>query len=341
MKLLVSALEPSANLHLENLLQELTDTRLVGIFDEKFGTALFSPKEFSVMGFVDAFKKLFLAKKAINTLLKEAEYCDKVLLIDAPAFNILLAKAIKNRYPDKEVIYYILPKVWAWKNSRIAIVERYTDVQAYIFPFEKEFWKQGVFVGNPLMDEIKERKNIPTHSNITAFLPGSRKAEIVRLMPIFREVAAKLDGVNILAIPSFFDDNTIKELYGDTSSFEIVKDAKYALLQASKAVVCSGTATLEAALIGTPILLVYIAKPIDYLIAKRFVRGLKHVGLANIIADFGGAKEIHPELLQDEVTVSNILNGLSQMNENTFLQKSFWLREQLGGKQKSLTQFFV
>lgn len=341
MKLLVSALEPSSNLHFENLLRECGDIEFVGIFDEKFGAPLFSPKEFSVMGFVDALKKLFLAKRAINALVREAESCDKVLLIDAPAFNILLAKAIKKLYPNKEIIYYILPKVWAWKSSRIAVVERYTDVQAYIFAFEKEFWKRGVFVGNPLMDEIKEKKNAPTRSNITAFLPGSRKAEIVRLMPIFREVAAQLEGVKILAVPAFFDDDAIKKLYGDISSFEIVRDAKYALLHASKAVVCSGTATLESALIGAPTLLVYIAKPIDYMIAKRFVTGLKHVGLANIIADFDGAEEIHPELLQDEVTVSNVLGELSRMDEAAFLQKSFWLREKLGGKEKSLAQFFV
>lgn len=341
MKLLVSALEPSANLHLENLLSQTSGVELHGIFDEKFGVPLISPKEFSVMGFVDAIKKIFAAKKAINALVREAAECDKVLLIDAPAFNLPLAKAIKKAYPNKEIIYYILPKVWAWKKGRIAAIEQYTDVQAYIFPFEKEFWAKGVYVGNPLIEEIKEKKNAPTHSNITAFLPGSRKAEITKLMPVFREVAARIDGIKILAVPPFFDDAKISELYGDTSGFEIVRDAKYALMYASKAVVCSGTATLEAAIIGTPTLLVYIAKPIDYWIATKFVTTLRHVGLANIIADFEGAGEIHPELLQDEVTVDAVLSGLGQMDEDAFLTKSLWLRERLGGKDRALSEFFV
>ncbi len=341
MKLLVSALEPSANLHLENLLAQTNGLELRGIFDEKFGAPMISPKEFSVMGFVDAIKKIFAAKKAINALVAQAAECDKVLLIDAPAFNLPLAKAIKKAYPNKEIIYYILPKVWAWKKGRIAAIERYTDVQAYIFPFEKEFWANGIYVGNPLVEEIKDKKSAPTHSNITAFLPGSRKAEITKLMPVFRDVAQKIDGIKILAVPPFFDDAKISELYGDTSGFEIVRDAKYALLHASKAVVCSGTATLEAAIIGTPTLLVYIAKPIDYWIATKFVTTLRHVGLANIIADFGGADEIHPELLQDEVTVDAVLSGLEQMDEDTFLTKSLWLREQLGGKERALSEFFV
>lgn len=340
MKLLVSALEPSANLHLKNLLAQTSSLKLQGIFDERLGLPLISPKEFSVMGFVDGVKKFFAAKKAINALILQAAECEKVLLIDAPAFNLPLAKAIKKAYPKKEIIYYILPKVWAWKRGRIATVERYTDVQAYIFPFEKRFWARGVYVGNPLMEELKEKKNAPIHSNVTAFLPGSRKAEITKLMPVFREVARRIEGIKILAIPPFFSDDAIANLYGDTSGFEITRDAKYALLHASKAVICSGTATLEAAIIGTPTLLVYIAKKLDYWIAKRFVT-LRHVGLANIIADFEGADEIHPELLQDNVTVDAVISELKQMDEEAFLAKSIWLRERLSGKERSLSDFFV
>jgi lipid-A-disaccharide synthase len=112
-------------------------------------------------------------------------------------------------------------------------------------------------------------------------------------------------------------------------------------MHASKAVVCSGTATLEAAIIGTPTLLVYIAKPIDYFIATKFVTTLRHVGLANIVADFDGADEIHPELLQDAVTTEAILSELERTDEAEFLKKSFWLRGRLEGKEKALTQFFV
>lgn len=339
MKIFVSALEPSANLHLENLLSKLTGVSLVGIFDERFGQPIASSESFSVMGFVDAFKKVIFARRVIREAVVCAKECDKILLIDAPAFNIPLAKALKKAYPKKEIIYYILPKVWAWKKGRIASVERFTDIQAYIFPFEKEFWKSGVYVGNPLMEEIKEFKNSIQVSEITAFLPGSRESEIKRLMPVFRETALRMGGIKILAVPSFIKEDKIASLYGDISDFEVVRDARYALLHSSKAIVCSGTATLEASLIGVATVLVYIAKPLDYAIAKRAVK-LKHVGLANIIADFDDKEPMHPELLQEEVSAENILNALESLDQEGFLQKSLWLRERLSQRDKSLTDFF-
>jgi lipid-A-disaccharide synthase len=337
MKLLISALEPSANLHLENLLHSLGKVELVGIFDEKFGAPLLPSGSFGVMGFVDVLSKIPMARRAINEMAELASECDSVLLIDSPAFNIPLAKAIKKKNPNTKIIYYILPQVWAWKAKRVAVVESVTDVQAAILPFEPRFWNNAVFVGNPLMDEIKDKKTEPVNSNITAFLPGSRRSEITKLMPIFKEVAAGLHGIKILAVPPFFDDAKIAELYGDTSGFEIVRDAKYALLQASKAVVCSGTATLEASIIGTPTLLVYKAKWLDYQIAKRFVK-LNHIGLANVIADFEVAQEIHPELVQEDVTAENIFKELEKMDETEFLKKSVWLREKLSGKKADLVK---
>jgi lipid-A-disaccharide synthase len=337
MKLLVSALEPSANLHLENLLHSLGKVELKGIFDEKFGSPLMSSRNFGVMGFIDVLSKVPMAKKAIKEMAAMAAECDAVLLIDSPAFNIPLAKAIKKSSPNTKIIYYIIPQVWAWKAKRVTVVESVTDVQAAILPFEPKFWNRAVFVGNPLMNEIKEKKVRPTNSNITAFLPGSRRSEITKLMPVFREVAAKIDGIKILAIPAFFDDAKIAELYGDTSLFDIARDAKYALMQASKAIICSGTATLEASIIGTPTVLVYKAKWLDYQIAKRFVK-LNHIGLANIIADFEGLGEIHPELVQKDVTSENIIRELSRMSEAEFLQKSATLRELLGHKEADLAQ---
>jgi len=337
MKLLVSALEPSANLHLENLLHSLGEIELVGIFDEKFGKPLLPSGSFGVMGFIDVLSKIPMAKKAIKEMAELAKECDAVLLIDSPAFNIPLAKAIKKKNPNTKIIYYILPQVWAWKAKRVAVVESVTDVQAAILPFEPRFWSKAVFVGSPLMDEIKDKKTEPTHSNITAFLPGSRKGEIAKLMPIFRDVAAKTEGIKILAVPPFFDDAKVEELYGDTSGFEVVRDAKYALMHASKAVVCSGTATLEASIIGTPLVLVYKAKWLDYQIAKRFVK-LQHIGLANIIADFEGADEIHSELMQEAVNADNIVTELEKMDEAEFLKKSLWLREKLSGKNADLAE---
>ena len=336
MKLLVSALEPSANLHLESLLDKLNNIEIKGVFDKRFGEAKYYSKQFSVMGIIDVIPKIFQAKKAIKELALLSKECDKVLLIDAPAFNLPLAKAIKKINPTIEIIYYILPKVWVWKKGRIKVVEKFCDIQASIFPFEKNFYKKSIFVGNPLIEQIKEYKKGVTKNNIVAFLAGSRKSEIKALMPVFREVAKKISEKKLLVIPKNFTNKEIKEIYGDISEFEISFDTHLALLNSDFAFVCSGTASLEATLIGTPFVLVYIAKKFDYFIAKSFI-DLKFVGLANIILDFENKKPLHKEFLQNDVNRENLLKEYRELNREKFFENSKELREFLSiNKKKEL-----
>jgi len=129
MNLLVSALEPSANLHLEPILDKLSEFELSGIFDEKFGTPLYKSSEFSVMGIMDVLPKILKAKEAIKEMVFLSKTADTVLLIDSPAFNIPLAKAIKEKYPKKKIVYYILPKVWAWKKGRVKNITSGSNAQ--------------------------------------------------------------------------------------------------------------------------------------------------------------------------------------------------------------------
>ncbi len=327
MKLLVSALEPSANLHLGYLLKELKDTQICGIFDRRFGEPLYGMEEFSVMGVVDVLAKYFKGKEAVEEMAALARDCDRVLLIDAPAFNIPLAKAIKRRYPEKQIVYYILPKVWAWKRKRAALVNAYCDRLASIFPFESHFYERAEYVGNPLLDEIKIERKPDETAETLAFLPGSRRSEVTRLMPVFREVASKLDGRRkLLVVPPFIEDGKIGEWYGDIEGFEVVRDTHEALAASHFAYVCSGTATLEAALIGTPFVLVYKARPVDYAIGRFFVK-LPHVGLANIIMDFEGEGEVHPELFQEDVNAKNLLNLYENLDREAFGRKSLKLHE--------------
>lgn len=327
MRLLVSALEPSANLHLKYLLKELEGVEICGIFDRELGDPLYGMEEFSVMGVVDVLMKYLKGKEAAAEMASLAKGCDKVLLIDAPAFNIPLAKEIKGRYPEKEIVYYILPKVWAWKRKRSALVERYCDRLASIFPFESKFYKRAEYVGNPLLDEIEVEREPYEECETVAFLPGSRKSEITRLMPVFRETAAALEGRRkLLVIPSFIDEEKISEWYGDISGFEVVADTHEAVAQSRFAFVCSGTATLETALIGTPFVLVYRARPLDYAIGRFFVK-LPHVGLANIILDFEGEEPLHPEIFQDDVNSSNLLHHYESMDRADFAARSRRLRE--------------
>jgi len=326
-KLLVSALEPSANLHLKEILNECKvkgeKCEITGVFDKSLGNPIIDGNEFNVMGFLDVIPKIRLAKKAIEKLSDMAGEADKVLLIDAPSFNLRLAKKIKQKHPNKEIIYYILPKVWAWKKGRIKDVNRYVDVKAYIFPFEREIWKDGVYVGNPLLDEIKFYRDSEKYGNI-AFLPGSRKSEIKSLMPVFRELIKHLPGGKLLAVPEIYKNN-INEIYGDVSGFEIVYDAHKALLKSDFAYICSGTATLEAAIIGTPFVLMYKAREIEYIIAKTFVK-LNYVGLANIIFECEGLGEFHSEYLQD-FDIEDLINDFQNSDFAEFQRKSKKLRE--------------
>ncbi len=325
-KILVSALEPSANLHLKQVLNEWRiengELRITGVFDKSLGEPMIDGNEFNVMGFLDVIPKIKLAKKAINELAELSKECDKVLLIDAPSFNLRLAKKIKEINHDIEIIYYILPKVWAWKKGRIKEVNKYVDMKAYIFPFEREYWEDGIYVGNPLLDEIKSFRDDKKYGNI-AFLPGSRKSEIKSLMPVFRELIRHLPGNKILAVPEIYKDN-LGEIYGDVSGFEIVFDAKEALLKSDFAYICSGTATLEAAIIGTPFVLMYKAREIEYIIAKMFVK-LNYVGLANIIFEREGLGEFHKEYLQD-FDIEDLIRDYKNSNFEKFQEKSRMLR---------------
>jgi lipid-A-disaccharide synthase len=322
-KLLVSALEPSSNLHLKALYPHLNDAELCGIFDESLGTPLYSPKEFSVMGIKDVIGKIFAAKEAMAELVFLARDADKVLLIDAPAFNLPLAKKIK------EIAYYILPKVWAWKKKRAAKVDKYCDKLLSIFPFEDQFYPRSIYVGNPLMDEIQHFKDEVSSNNKIAFLAGSRKSEVRSLMPVYHELRKKHTEEAILVIPPHFSDEEIEDLYGDVSGYTVIKNTHEALLQADFAYVCSGTATLECSLIGTPMVLVFVANRLEYWIGRKFVK-LKHVGLANIIFDFQDKEEMHTELLQEEVNVERMYEVYKTIDKAKFLKRSIELREELG-----------
>jgi lipid-A-disaccharide synthase len=327
MKILVSSLEPSSSLHLKEVMKYTKNSEFIGIFDKTLGESLYDSKDFSVMGVIDVLKKYFFAKEVMKQLLFLAKDCDKILLIDAPAFNIPFAKMLKEYYPKKEIIYYILPKVWAWKKNRIAKINKYCDKQISIFPFENQFFENSLYFGNPLCDEIKIKKEkISQKIETIAYLAGSRKSEITLLMPIIKELRQNIDKKSILVIPAHFTNEEIDKYYGDISNFQVIRNTQDALNLSDFAFVCSGTATLEAAIIGIPFVLIYKAKKIDYFIGKKFVK-LKHVGLANIIFDFLQRDAMHIELIQDDLTIENLLTTYKNFDRNNFFKKVLELRE--------------
>lgn len=342
MKLLISALEHSANVHLRYLVQELdSDIELCGIFDAALGESIVDLRSTAIMGFVDALKKLPFFFRLKDRMVELAAECDKVLLIDSSGFNLPLAKAIRKRYPDKEIIYYILPQAWAWKKKRIPVLEKTISRLASILPFEPSYYSQNApieYVGHPLLDEIDVIKPDLAKTGNIVFMPGSRPGEIRSLMEVFRTLRPKIPGTGVLVIPPHFDEAKIAELYGDISGFEVVREAHGALASADFAFICSGTATLEAALIKTPFILVYIAKALDYAIARRLVK-LDYVGLANILFSHRYGRALHPEFLQNEVNAENLYNAYIKMDKEAFFEDAAKLRELLGhGSAKRVSQ---
>ncbi|WP_298961565.1 lipid-A-disaccharide synthase [uncultured Campylobacter sp.] len=367
MKYLISCLEPSANLHFKEVLAHLKRLdpayEICGIFDEKLGSPIYKSSEFSAMGFIEILPLILKAKRAITQMTRLAAECDRALLIDSPAFNLPLARAIKESGARAEISYYILPQVWAWKPHRAEKLKAFCDNLLSIWPFEAKFFgadcegdkgavpqeaeskdaaaqetkdkdaaqKENAshpseqsaktakysFVGHPLLDEIKFQKTSYEKQGKIAFMPGSRRAEISRLMPIFRALAPKFENSErTLIIPPHLMDQR-DEIYGPLDGFSIANDTPATLKDCDFAFICSGTATLEAALIGTPFVLCYKARAFDVWLARKLVK-LKHVGLANIIFDFLGEEPLHEELLQGEVSAQNLLAAYERCDAAKF-----------------------
>ncbi len=327
MKLLVSALEGSANDHLKKVLDYCEDVEIEGIFDKRLGNPIYDNTQSAVMGFVDAIKQVRFFLKLQKKMVESAAHCDKVLLIDGSGFNLPLAKKIKKQYPDKEIIYYILPQAWAWRRYRIKAIQKYCDRLLSILPFECGYYRDKCrYVGHPLLDSIQEYKS-DYDTDTIVFMPGSRQKEIANLMPVFRELQAKFtDYKCLLVVPESMRG---AEVYGDLSAFDITHDTYDALREAKHAFICSGTATFEAALIGTPLSLCFIINKLDYKLG-RMLAHIEHTGLANIILEKIDGQLMHSEFFQEDVTAQNLYNDYLQTKSETFEQKSRRLREIMG-----------
>ncbi len=336
MRLLVSALEHSANIHLKALKAHLPDcVEFDGIFSSELGEPIIDLQSLAVMGIVDAIKKLPFFYNLANEMTKRASKADKILLMDSSGFNLPLAKKIKKRYPNKEIYYYILPQAWAWRRGRIKVLESYCDHLLSILPFEKDYYSKTApinYVGHPLLDEIslfKERPPTPKATKTIAYLAGSRRGEITKLMPLFHQLRQNLEPHRaLIVIPPYFSNEQIESLYGNLSNFEIRHDTHATLFESDFAFICSGTATLESALIGTPFILTYKAKFIDYILVKSLV-DIEYAGLANLFSlDFQG-RIMHPEFIQKDLTIDNLIKSYKNYDYKRFFKDVIALRAYL------------
>ncbi|MEA3314432.1 MAG: lipid-A-disaccharide synthase [Campylobacterota bacterium] len=345
MKILVCALETSSNIHLKALKENLSeDIEFVGIFDKSLGNPTYDISDLAVMGFVDAIKRLRFFLKINKEMAELSKTVDKVLLMDSSGFNLPLAKKIKKINPNKEIIYYILPQAWAWRKRRIPVIENNCDKLCSILPFEKDFYSKKdkiSYVGHPLLDEIKEFKKDISNTNQVAFMPGSRSGEIKKLLPIYKSIANIIKEDAILIIPSHFTQDYISKTYGDISMFKVENDTQKVLNRVDFAFICSGTATLEASIIGTPFVLSYIANKFDYFIIKNLIK-IKYIGLANIFFEKMGKEPIHKEFVQNDVTIDNLLNEYHNINKEKFLTNSELLRDYLkNGSSLNLSKIII
>jgi len=263
-----------------------------------------------------------------------------LICIDYPGFNLRIAEWAKQK--GIKVIYFIAPQVWAWKENRVPAMRKNIDRLLCILPFEKAYfkdrWNWDVdYVGHPLMQVLATQKNLPhpipeiEGQNIIALLPGSRKQEILKKLPIMLSVANAFPNYQFaIAQAPGLDDDWFKQLVPSQNNIHIVKDNTYALLNHSKAaLVTSGTATLETALLGVPEIVCYKGNPITLALAKRFVK-IKFIALVNLIMN----KEVVKELIQEELTTQNLVTALHDLLENPVKQAQ--IKEDYAALQNAL-----
>jgi lipid-A-disaccharide synthase len=333
--LFLSVGDLSAANYVVNILKHLKDKHLniSGITDtrmEELGVKpIASIKDLNLVGIIEVLPKVFKIKKILNLALEKANNSRWVILCDAPGFNFRLMKNLKH----KHIIYFISPQVWAWKPQRIKEIVKYVRHLIVILPFELDIYKPYEnehfnvhYFGHPLLDIIKPSSI--KKENIIAMLPGSRNSEFKRHIGLLEELSCYIYKTfhmkSLIPIASTVDYPIYKKDYIETtkeSSLDVMRRAKFGII-------ASGTASLEASLLGLPHIIFYRLNPITLQIAKRLVKS-KYIGLPNIIMD----KEIIPELIQP--SKEDIINVVSSYLENPSKVNSMrenlsLLREKLG-----------
>tara|TARA_R110000868_G_scaffold84822_6_gene238974 strand:+ start:50422 stop:51558 length:1137 start_codon:yes stop_codon:yes gene_type:complete len=284
--------------------------------------------ELAVMGFTDVIGHLPTIIKIFKATVEhiKQQKPDLLILIDYPGFNLRLAKKAKQL--GVKVLFYISPQVWAWRQGRVKSIAKVVDHMAVIFPFEVDFYSKAnipvTYVGHPLTHSVKsnltteqarEKFGIATTNKVVGLLPGSRNREIQRLLPTILESARliKLRVPNtqfIMPLASTIDKETIQTyLKRYAVDVKIVEGDNYNVMQACDALITSsGTATLEAALMTTPMVIIYKVPFVTGLIMRHLIK-IKHVGLANIVA----GKNAVPELLQERAKPKYISQAIIKM----------------------------
>ncbi|MBM3435333.1 MAG: lipid-A-disaccharide synthase [Bacteroidetes bacterium] len=357
MKYYVIAGEASGDLHASNLIKALKRTDPAAHFRgwggdlmKEQGTELVKHyRDLAFMGFAEVVANF-------GTILRNFKICkndllsyrpDALILVDYPGFNLRIAEFAHNA--GLKVFYYISPQVWAWKKSRVHKIKKFVNRLFVILPFEQDFYArydyEVDFVGHPLLDAIE---SLPSEDGITfrkanglsaepiiAFLPGSRKQEISKMLPLMLSVIQKFPGFQfVVAGAPSVDRSFYSGLISDKNAF-LVQNQTHKLLQNSfAALVTSGTATLETALFNVPEVVCYKGGFISYQIAKHVIDKtmIRFVSLVNLIMD----NEVVKELIQNDLTTVNLVSELNKITSDQSVRERIFndyseLKMKLGG----------
>lgn len=321
MRIAFSAGESSGDLHGANLIRALREAvpsvECEGLGGERMAAAGMKLRcdlaERGIMGFAEVVRHFPAIRRIFRdtvAYLKEARP-DCFVPIDYPGFNLRLAKEAKAL--GIPVVYYISPQIWAWHRKRIHAIAECVEKILVILPFEEAIYREAgvdcTYVGHPLLDHIAsaQTSNVYADGLVIGLLPGSREQEIRRLMAPMIDVARGIlrrypEARFVTPCVQPVRAEQVKRLAGDFPLETVVGKTYDLLLGARFCMVASGTATLETALFGVPMAILYRVSPITYLLARSLVR-IEHIGLVNILA----GKTIVPEFIQKDVCTERIL----------------------------------
>ena len=336
MRIFIIAGEASGDLHGSLLAKELfrlnPNIQLAGWGGEKMknaGVTIYKDyRELAFMGFVEVLLNIRTIQKNFSLIRQQISDFNpqKVVFIDYPGFNLRIAKWAKKE--GFKTHYYISPQIWAWKEGRIKDIKADVDAMYVILPFEKDFYQDKHnfpvhFVGHPLIDAINNREQTNKEAfaklhgldqrPIIALLPGSRKQEIIKMLPIMLSVTPHFPNYTFMVAQAPGQDAPFynRFLMG-YSNVTLIKNSTYELLTiADAALVTSGTATLETALFKVPEVVCYKTSKFSYQIAKWLVK-IKFISLVNLIMD----KEIVQEIIQENLTEQHLTTALRNITEN-------------------------
>jgi lipid-A-disaccharide synthase len=333
MRVLISAGEASGEHYGALLIPELRDalgeqTKFFGVGGERMRAAgceiIVDSQRVAVVGITEVIKHIPRIYREFFRMVAATrrQRPDVAVLIDFPDFNLRLAQRLHRI--GVPVVYFVSPQLWAWKKRRIRRVQRYVDRMLVIFPFEESYYRErGVeaeYVGHPLADlplpqtsrqELSGKIGVDIHKHWIALLPGSRQKEVLLNLPAMLETAARLgSGYEfLLPVASTLSHEWMRaQLTHSKVPIHLLDDARIALLQARASIVASGTATVEAALIGNPFVVVYRLSRLSYEIGRRFVK-LKNYAMVNLIA----GRQIVPELIQSNFTAEKVASEIQKL----------------------------